>query len=681
VNYPSSRRLRLAERIHGHVVADPYRWLEDPTSPETAEWSKAQDVIARAYLDSLPGREPLRARMKELFAAGLVTVPAVRGERFFFLRRAGDQEHAVLAMREAGGSERVLIDPSALSKEGTVTLDGWIPSVEGDLLAYLLSEGGDEESVLRVMDVSTGGIKDGPIDRTRYSSIAWEPGGRAFYYVRRLPPEAVPPGDQQFHRRIYRHVIGRDPEADELVFGEGRDKTEYYDIHVSRDGRWLLIWASMGTAPRNDLYIADLSRDAALRPIQEGFDALAWGAIKDGTLYLLTNRGAPRFRLVAADPERPEPARWRDLVPESQVVLTDFAVTAETIFVAATLRAVSGVGIHDRETGTLLRTVELPGLGSVAGLSARPEGGDEAWIGYTDFTTPPRVYGYALRTSTLELWEDSPGSVDSKGIEARQAFYLSKDGTEVPVFVIRRETDEPGARGPVPTILYGYGGFNISQSPEYNARILSWVEAGGVFAIANIRGGSEEGEAWHRAGMRDVKQNVFDDFAAAAEWLVEEGITSREHLGIYGGSNGGLLMGAALTQRPDLFEAVVCSAPLLDMVRYERFGLGVTWNDEYGTAEDPTEFGWLFSYSPYHHVTKGVAYPAVLFTIFESDTRVDPVHARKMCAALQWATSSDRPILIRREEKVGHGARSVTRELELAVDRMAFFAARLGLGL
>jgi prolyl oligopeptidase len=679
VSYPPARRQKEVDFVHGREVPDPYRWLEDPSSSEAAEWSDAQDELARAYLDSLPGREAIQSRLRELFAAGLVTVPVVRGERAFYQRRTGEQEHSVLLVREADGTERVLVDPAALSDEGIVTLDGWAPSIEGSSLIYLLSEGGDEESVLRVMDVLTGEVVDGPIDRTRYSSVAWLPGGEAFYFVRRLPPGSVPPGEDQFHRRVYRHVVGTDPDRDELVFGEGRDKTEYYDVHVSRDGRWMLVWASLGTAPRNDLYIADLASDRRLRPIQEGVDALTAGQVKDGRLYLLTNRDAPRFRLVVADPERPESEWWRDLVPESDLVLTDFTVTRDAVVVAATQHAIGTLAVHDLETGALRRTVDLPGLGTVMGLSSRPEGGDDVWIGYSDFTTPPRVYRYVVESGDLEVWEDAPGAVEVKGISASQVWYRSKDGTDVPMFLIHREGLRPDMERPSPTILYGYGGFNISQNPEYSARVLSWVDAGGIFAIACLRGGSEEGETWHRAGMREAKQNVFDDFVAAAEWLIERGYTSPVSLGIYGGSNGGLLVGAALTQRPDLFEAVVCSAPLLDMIRYERFGLGVTWNDEYGTVEDATEFGWLLAYSPYHRVVEGAPYPAVLFTVFESDTRVDPLHARKMCAALQWATTSDRPILIRRERKVGHGARSLTREVDLSVDRMAFFAALLGL--
>ncbi len=647
MDYPAARRLDLVEVVHGTEVADPYRWLEDAGSPETAAWSTAQDELARGLLDELPGREGLRARLRELLAAGLATVPEVRGRRAFFTRRGPGQEHAVLVVRE-GDTERVLIDPSTLSDDDTVTLDGWVPSIEGDRLAYWLSQGGDEEASLSVMDVASGEVIDGPIDRTRYCPLAWLPGGERFCYGRRLPPDAVPEGEDRFHRRLWLHRIGDDPERDRLVFGEGRDKTEYHSVEISHDGRWLVIGAALGTAPRNDLYVADLAGDLVLRPVQEGLDATTYGQVAhDGRLYLRTNLGAARFRVVVADPARPEPLGWRDLVPEGETVIEDFAVTGDALLVAGTRHAVGRVTVHDLADGAVRAEVELPGLGSVRGVTARPEGGDEAWIGWTDFTTPPRVYRYAVGGGMLALWMDAPGRVEAKGVVARQESYRSGDGTEVRMFVLHREgLPADGAR---PAVLYGYGGFNIALTPEYSASILAWVERGGVYAIANLRGGSEEGEAWHRA--------------------------------VAGGSNGGLLVGAALTQHPELFAAVVCSAPLLDMVRYERFGLGETWNDEYGRADDPTEFGWLYAYSPYHHVTRGTRYPAVLFSVFESDTRVDPLHARKLCAALQWATASPRPVILRREVRVGHGARSVSRTLDLSVDTLGFLAVQLGLAL
>jgi prolyl oligopeptidase len=343
-----------------------------------------------------------------------------------------------------------------------------------------------------------------------------------------------------------------------------------------------------------------------------------------------------------------------------------------------TRHAVSEVTVYDKATGARRGAVQLPSLGT-ADITSRPEGGGDIWIGYSDFITPYRVFHYDLSTDALVPWADPPGAVDVKGIVAEQVTYQSKDGTDVRLFLLHAETT--AADAPRPTVLYGYGGFNISLTPAYSSTILAWVEAGGVYAVANLRGGSEEGEAWHRAGMRENKQNVFDDFIAAGEWLVANGWTDPAHLGISGGSNGGLLVGAALTQRPDLFASVICSAPLLDMVRYEQFGLGESWNDEYGTAADPTEFSWLLGYSPYHRVQRGTPYPAVLFAVFDSDSRVDPNHARKLCAALQAATTSPRPVVLRREVDVGHAGRSISRFVALYADELAFHGAHLGLGL
>ncbi|HZN16320.1 MAG TPA: prolyl oligopeptidase family serine peptidase [Acidimicrobiales bacterium] len=680
MNYPDAKRLDIVDVIHGQRVADPYRWLEDPDADDTKAWAAAQDALALPRLADLPGRDALAERLRELMP-GLVGSPYVIGDRSFFVRRRPEEEHAVLWLRDGDGTERPLVDPNTLSDDATTTLDGWSPSKEGDRLAHQLSEGGDEESVVRVIDVATGELLDGPIDRCRYSPIAWLPGGEEFFYVRRLAPDQVPEGESQYHRRVYRHRVGADPATDDLIFGEGDDKTAYYDVRTSRDGRWLIVGRSLGTAPRNDLYIADLtSEPLAFATIHEGEDIEtgAYVSAIDGRLYLFTNADAPRSRLCVADPADPARDNWQTLIPEGDAVLADFALTTDGVVAVHSRHAVSEITVYDKTTGTARHRVELPSLGS-ADVTSRPEGGDDVWIGYTDFVTPYRVFHYDLTTRALEPWADPPGAVDVKGVVADQITYQSKDGTDVRLFVLHKE--DTTANGARPTVLYGYGGFNIPLTPAYSSTILAWVEAGGVYAVANLRGGSEEGEAWHRAGMRGQKQNVFDDFIAAGEWLVANGWTSPDHLGIMGGSNGGLLVGATLTQRPDLFSAVVCSAPLLDMIRYEQFGLGESWNDEYGTVAESNEFFWLLGYSPYHRVTPETAYPAVLFTVFESDSRVDPNHARKMCAALQAATTSPRPVLLRREVDVGHAGRSVSRFVALYADELAFLASELGLAL
>ena len=685
LSYPPAHRADTVDDLHGHRIPDPYRWLEDPTSAEAVAWSQAQDRACRAVLDPLPGREHIRRRYAELLSVGYVSGPHWLGqpERYFFMRRLGREEHAKLLVHEPDGDERVLIDPMALDPSGSTTLDAYSPSWETDLLAYQLSAGGDEEASLYVKELATGRQVEGPIDRCRYSGVSWLPGGEAFYYTRRLHPDRCPAGEEQLHRRVYLHRLGCDPEQDEEVFGDRHGRGWYFGTSVSRpDGRWLLISASMAGTNRTDLYIADLERGGGLTTIQEGIGAKSWGHVAhDGRLYIHTDLEAPRGRLAVADPARPQPEHWRDLVPESEAVLGGWDVLTDTLVVAHERDAITSIALHDRQTGAFLRPFELPGPGSAAAYG-RPEGGHELWLSYTDYATPPRVYHHDLRTNSTRVWAEPPGWSAQAGVTSRQVFVTSKDGTRVPMFLVHRGGVEPDGGRPV--ILTGYGGFNASMAPAYSPAYQMWAEAGGVYAIAGLRGGSEYGEEWHRAGRRERKQNVFDDFAACAEWLLASGWTDTDHLSISGGSNGGLLVGAALTQRPELYRAVVCSAPLLDMVRYERFGLGSTWNDEYGSAAVPEELQWLLAYSPYHHVVQGTKYPAVLFTLFASDTRVDPMHGRKMCAALQWATAcppAERPILVRCETEVGHGGRALSRSIELAVDTASFLADQLGLEL
>ena len=687
--YPEARRSDDADTLHGSVVADPYRWLEDPDDPETVAWSLAQDDLLRSQNGDLPGRDRLAERVAELLGAGTVGTPAWRGDRQFFMRRTAEQEHATLLTVDPDGTERVLVDPVAVDPSGATTLDAWQPSKEGHLLAYQLSAGGTEESVLHVMDVATGAPVEGPVDRARYSPVAWMPGGGAFYYVRQARSEMIPEGEEQYHRRVWLHRVGTDPDTDVEILGAGLDKTNYYGVTVSMDGRWLVIGASAGTAPRNDLWLADLSdgqlESPTLRVVQEGVDASTTLHVgRDGRVYVFTDRDAPRGRLAVTTPENPTYETWTDLVPEDdEAVLESWAILdgpgpdggdpedGGTLLCAWTRHAMGEISAHALRTGAKKGTVPLPGLGSVTGLAERPEGGHEAWFGYTDHVVPASVYRYDAHSGQTSLWATAPGTVEVPEVHARQVEYASADGTTVRMLVLS-PTKEPDQ--PRPTVLYGYGGFSIPMTPGYSAGLLAWVEAGGVYAVAQLRGGSEEGEQWHRDGMREKKQNVFDDFHAAAERLVADGWTTPEQLAISGGSNGGLLVGAALIQRPDLYAAVICSAPLLDMVRYERFGLGASWSDEFGSAEVAEELEWLLSYSPYHHVHEGVDYPAVLFTVFDGDTRVDPLHARKMCAALQHATVGTRPVLLRREGDVGHGARALSRSVALTADTLAFAA-------
>lgn len=682
-HYPHARRQEKADQVSGHVVSDPYRWLEDADSPETASWLNAQERLFSAYAARLPGRRPLRDRIQELQVGGNVTAPTWRGERQFFLRSSAQRDHPVLytsGPHDLPEIARILIDPAAIDPSGRTILNSWRPDGLGRLLAYQLSTGGTEQSALRVMEVATGSDIDGPIGRCRFSPVAWLSGEDAFYYI-----SAAHPADQECGQCVYLHRVGSRSHDDVLIAAGGGDGIGF-GVSVSQDGRWLLISATQGSRAANDLWIADLQASDPtapdLYPVQEGTGARTMGRVgPDGFLYLLTDANAPRQRLVVTTPADPAPATWRELIPENQdVVLKDIAVLTDDSFrrpllLAAWVRnAISELTLHDLHSGERVGSVRLPGRGSIGPLSVRPEGGPHVWFTYTDYITPTSVFRFDGRLRRTETWagpvSDSPMRPE---VRQEQISYVSRDGTPVQMMVI----SAPGT-GPKPLLLTGYGGFGVSLVPRYSPAMLAWAEAGGAYAIAALRGGGEAGAEWHRSGTLDQKQKVFDDFIAAAETLISQGWTSAGQLGIWGESNGGLTVGAALTQRPELFAAAACAKPLLDMARYELFGLGARWRGEYGTAADPRQLSWLLSYSPYHHVTAGVSYPAVLFTVSGNDSRVDPFHACKMCASLQYASNGG-PVLLRHETGTGHGATALSAYIELIADTLAFLAHHVGL--
>ena len=685
---PPAPRTDTVEVMHGTPVPDPYRYLEDVDDARTVEWSAAQQALMDAERATWTSRDRFAERIEELLGAGSVSPPYWRDNRRFVMRREPGQQFAVLYVIEADGSERALIDPMALDPSGLTTLDAWQPSKEGSRLAYQLSVGGNEESLLYVMDVATGDVLEGPIDRCRYSPVAWLPGGEAYYYVRRIDPALLPEGERNFHRRVFLHRVGSSSEADVLVFGAGMTMTNYYGVEVSRDGHWLQVSASEGTEPRNDLWVADLTASTPEQPafvlVQGDVDAqtgLTFG--RDGRVYVSTDLDAPRARLAVTEPGAWTSEHWRDLIAEDDdAVLDGFALLdgdeldESLLLVARTRHGVSELTLHRAADGALVQPIALPGAGTLSGPVERLSGGPLVWFVYTDHTTVPRVYAFDARNREVSLYAEPPGSVQVPTVHSQQVTYTSKDGTQVRMFVIS-PVAQPDT--PRPTVLYGYGGFGIPLTPGYSAAILAWVEAGGVWAVANLRGGGEEGEEWHRDGMLGKKQNVFDDFHAAAEYLQANGWTTPEQLAIYGGSNGGLLVGAAMTQRPDLYGAVVCAAPLLDMIRYTTSELGPTWTVEYGDPADAEQFGWLFAYSPYHRVVEDTEYPATMIMVFDNDTRTDPMHGRKMCAALQHATSGSKPVLLRAGGDVGHGQRSMSKSVEESAEVLAFVAKWTGL--
>ena len=660
-------------------VRDPYRWLEDGDAEEVRRWSEAQGRHTRAALDAIPFTAAIRERLRVLFSIGLVSAPAIRGDRYFHQRRTGDQEQPVLYLRQGReGEDRVLLDPARFAEDRTSALDWYYPSDDGRLLAYGVSEGGSEKSVLRILDVDTGRDLADVIPFTRACSLEWRPDGSGFFYTRYPEPGSVPPGEENYRRRVYEHVLGRDWREDPLVFGADRPPEDWANVHLSPGGRWLAVSVSRGWT-RTDVYLRDLaSPDSPFVTVIEGLDAIFGVDVRNDRLYLQTNLDAPRSRLVAADLEHPGRETWRDVLPEGSDVLEGTALIGDWI-VAVWLRdASSRVTLHARD-GTLLHEVALPVIGSVAGLTGEWDG-REAFLGFTSYAVPPTVYRLALPDPALELWARAPGEVDADRFRVRLVHYPSRDGTLVSMFLVDardRPTDGRGA-----ALLTGYGGFNISHTPAFGRGVIQFLEKGGLYAVAHLRGGGEYGEDWHRQGMLDRKQNVFDDFLAAADFLLQQGHAGRGRLAIMGGSNGGLLVGAALTQRPGLFRAVVCQVPLLDMVRYHLFRIARLWIPEYGSADDPEAFRWLHAYSPYHHVRDGTPYPAVLITTGESDSRVDPLHARKMAARLQAATSSDHPILLRLETRAGHGqGKPLSKTLEEWTDVWAFLFSELSLAI
>ena len=672
----------VEETINGHKIADPYRWLEDASSAESQEYVRQELAYTRSILDPLPGRDQIHGRLTQLLSIGTIGTPQIAGPYFFYTRREGAQNQPVLLVREGiHGKDRTLVDANQMAADGTVALDWWFPSDDGKYVAYGTSPSGSEISTLRVIETASGKLLPDTIENTRIAQVAWKKDNSGFYYGRNPKKGDVPKGDEAYYLHIFYHALGADPAKDPLIWGEGRGKEQ---ILVSQlpddDDRWLLLTAFEGSAGRSELFLQNLT--AATPPVEltSGKDFMYNGELFRGKLYITTNEDAPHFHLFVVDAANPSRANWKEIIPATDAILQGTSIVDGKILAQYEKNASSQLKLFDLD-GKPLGDVELPSIGTIAGLGGKWNR-KETFFGFQSFTVPPSVYQVDLISRKTSLWDkvETPG-IDPSAYEVRQLWYTSKDGTKVPMFVFHKKGLD--LNGKNPTLLTGYGGFNVSLTPSFVGARYLWLEHGGVFAVANLRGGAEFGENWHRAGMLDKKQNVFDDFIAAAEFLISEKFTDKDHLAIQGGSNGGLLVGAALTQRPDLFRAVVCQVPLLDMLRYQNFLIAKFWVPEYGSAEDPKQFSWLYAYSPYHHVKPGTEYPAIMFMTADSDSRVDPMHAKKMAALMQAQAangqSRQRPILLRIDTKAGHGqGKPITKQIEDQTDVYSFLFWQLG---
>jgi prolyl oligopeptidase len=677
---PKAEKRPVEESLHGVKIVDDYRWLEDGKSPETQKWVEEEMAYTRSVLDPLPGRDAIHKRLTELLTIGSLTAPQIGGKYYFYSRRDGMQNQPVLYVREGvEGKDRVLVDANQLAADGTIALDWYQPSESGKYLAYGTSPSGSEMSTLHILETKTGNALPDTIERTRAASIAWMPDGSGFYYTRYPKKGDVPDGQEMYNRHVFYHELGSDPATDAKIFGEGRDPEDWPSVSLDNDGRLLLITVSEGWT-KSELYLMDIRKGTPPTRITTGKNFLYGGSVYNGRIYIVTNEDAPRYRVFVTEAGDYERDDWKEIIPQTDAVLQGAAVWGGKIFAQYEQNASSQLKIFDLG-GTKLRDVALPALGTVFGSDGKWDR-DEVFYGFYSFMVPPSVYRFDLKSSTTSLWAkvDAP-AIDPAAYEVEQEWFKSKDGTRVPMFVVHKKGLKKDGHNP--TLLTAYGGFNVSLTPSFSRTAYLWMEHGGVYAVANLRGGAEFGEDWHRAGMLGNKQNVFDDMIAAAEHLIAEKYTDTNHLAIQGGSNGGLLMGAMITQRPDLFRAVVCQVPLLDMLRYQDFQIAKLWIPEYGSADNPEQFKWLYAYSPYHHVKAGTEYPAILFMTADTDTRVDPMHAKKMAALMQDeaknGASKTRPILLRIESKAGHGAgKPVTKQIEEFTDVYSFLFWQLG---
>jgi len=667
---PVARVEVVRDTLAGQVIEDPYRWLEQKDAPETRQWIDAENAYTSALLDPLPGRERVHARLEQLMKVDAQGIPFEKGGRYFFSRRAASQAISVLYMREGlDGKDQVLIDPHPLSPDQTTTVGFLDVSDDGKLMAYATRLGGEDEVSIAFRDIDSGQDLADHLPRARYFGCSMTADKKGVYYSRHTSEGS----------RVFFHAMGSDPATDKLLFGTGYGPEKIIGVGLSEDRRWLQIAVYYGSATdRSELYVMDVPGGGPVVPVVNDIPAYFRGSIGGDTMYMQTNWEASNNRIFAVDLRHPSRDAWKEIIPAGDAVIDGFSLSGGRLFVNYLKNVVSSVRIFD-PTGKPLGTIEFPSLGTVGEMSGE-WAKSEAFFTFASFNVPTTIYRYDTASGQQTAWWRSSAPIKSDQFEVKQVWYASKDGTKVPMFLVHKKGLKlDGAR---PTLLTGYGGFSVAETPSFSGRAALWIESGGVFALPNLRGGNEFGETWHHAGMLEKKQNVFDDFIGAAEWLVANKYTNPKKLCITGGSNGGLLVGAALTQRPDLFAAVVCSVPLLDMLRYQNFLVARFWVPEYGSAENLDQFKFIRAYSPYQNVKKGTKYPAVLFISGDSDTRVDPLHARKMCALMQASTGSDKPILLHYDTKAGHsGGKPIGKQIDDLTQEMMFLSSQLGVTL
>ncbi|BAY61063.1 peptidase S9 prolyl oligopeptidase [Calothrix brevissima NIES-22] len=688
LTYPPSRKSDRVDNYHGTIVADPYRWLENPDSPETRAWIEAQNQLTFAYLNQIPAQEKIRQRLTKLWNYERYSIPFKEGEslgnnsqeRYFYFKNDGLQNQSVLyTLKTLDARPQVLLDPNKLSEDGTVALSGLSISNNSQFLAYSLSTGGSDWQEWKVRNIETGEDLPDQLKWIKFSSASWTNDHQGFFYSRYDEPnEKSQLEDVNYYQKLYYHRLGTPQSADILIYQRPDQKEWGFNGYVTEDGKYLIISVWLGTDSKNLVFYKDLTNpDAEVVELINQFEAdYSFIDRDDNIFYFRTDLKAPRGRLIAIDINKPAPEYWQEIIPQATETLEDVSILNNQ-FVADYLKdAHSQIKIFDIK-GKFVREVELPGLGSVNGFDGKRYD-TETFYSFTSFTTPGTIYRYDMVTGKSEVFRQPQVDFKPEDYETKQVFYQSKDGTKVPMFI----THKKGIKldGNNPTYLYAYGGFNASMTPSFSVSLLVWMEMGGVYAMPNIRGGGEYGEEWHQAGMKLKKQNVFDDFIAAAEWLIANKYTKSAKLAIAGGSNGGLLVGACMTQRPDLFGAALPAVGVMDMLRFHKFTIGWAWTSEYGSPDNPEEFKALYAYSPLHNIKPGTAYPATLITTADHDDRVVPAHSFKFAAALQAAQAGDAPILIRIETKAGHGAgKPTTKTIEELTDKWAFLVRVLGI--